>query len=76
LKGEKGMNKLNKAISGKKFQLIADRPLSNHPEDRHLRVVLVQLNDSFLETFAVYLFNADDGGFYEGKYFDRLSDAW
>ncbi len=64
---------IKKATEKAGFNYIADRPLTNHPDDWYLRVVL-GYNE---REHATWIYNASLGGLHEGHYMmtrERASD--
>lgn len=52
---------------------IATRQLTNHPDDKHLKVVL---HKNFKGEYVTHIHNSYDGGFHNGHYFgDDLQAA-
>jgi hypothetical protein len=53
----------------------AYRPLSSHPDDDYLRVILRHNNEDLYTPYCTHLYNSKDEGFYEGHYFKTLDEA-
>lgn len=78
-------SKVLKVGLAKKFHKVWNvKKVSNHPNDDHLRIALVEVKreivgNSINQEFATYLFNGDldnyNGGFVSGHYFDSFTDA-
>jgi hypothetical protein len=49
------------------FQYMADRPLTNHPDDWYLRMVLAR-REQPREEYVTWVYNASIGGLHEGRY--------
>lgn len=58
-----------------KRKVLLKKRYSSHPADQHLSIVLCELEDSKYSKFAVWLYNSDDQGYYDGAYFVELEDA-
>lgn len=60
-------------------QLLAYKPFSAHPADRYLGVALVKLIGSVASRkpieYVIWTYNADTGGFGDGKYSQDLLEA-
>lgn len=50
---------------------IATRPLTNHPDDAHLTVVL---HKNFKGEYVTHIHNSCDGGYHHGHYFGNDLD--
>jgi hypothetical protein len=49
--------------------VLAVQPLSDHPGDDYLRIVLCLVHGTFDCEFVTWLVNLQSGGFFEGHYF-------
>lgn len=60
------VEEVKEAVHKNGFNFIACRPLSKHPDDWYLHVVLAH-RDSDKE-YVTWVYNASLGGLYEGRY--------
>lgn len=57
-----------------KKQILEKKPYSNHPDDKHLSVVLCKWEQSALP-YVVWVHNSQDGGYHNGDYCATLKEA-
>lgn len=55
-------------------EVMAVKPLSAHPGDKHLFVVIHRGSSSYIP-FVVHTYNRQDGGFYNGSYCEDMTQA-
>lgn len=56
---------------GNAIEVIAVKPVSNHPDDMYLKYILHQPS----QQFVTHLLNLHDGGKSSGHYFSTLGEA-
>jgi hypothetical protein len=54
-----------------RYTVLASRKVSTLKGDAHLMFIVVKKNGEYIS----YLYNTNDNGCYEGKYFKRMLDA-
>ena len=58
-----------------KRKVLLKKRYSDHPADHYLSIALCELEDNKYSKFAVWLYNSDDEGYYDGAYFVEMKDA-
>jgi hypothetical protein len=68
---EQIQKEIKEAVAELEYQYVADRPLTTHPDDWYLRVVLAHNN----REHVTWIYNASLGGLHEGHYMMSIQAA-